>query len=34
MRLRELMKLPPDRMTIAQVGRAFELGKGLVGARS
>lgn len=34
MRLRELMKLPPERMTIAQVGRAFELGKGLVGARS
>lgn len=34
MRLRELMKLPPERMTIAQVGRAFELGKGLVGPRS
>lgn len=34
MRLRELMKLPAERMTIAQVGRAFELGKGLVGPRA
>jgi 7,8-dihydropterin-6-yl-methyl-4-(beta-D-ribofuranosyl)aminobenzene 5'-phosphate synthase len=33
-RLRELMKLPPERMTIAQVGRRFESGKGILGARS
>ena len=34
MRLRQLMGLPADRMTIAQVGRRFELGKGIVGGRS
>jgi 7,8-dihydropterin-6-yl-methyl-4-(beta-D-ribofuranosyl)aminobenzene 5'-phosphate synthase len=33
-RLRELMKLPPERMTIAQVGRVFEAGKGIRGGRS
>jgi 7,8-dihydropterin-6-yl-methyl-4-(beta-D-ribofuranosyl)aminobenzene 5'-phosphate synthase len=34
MRLRELMKLPADRMTIAQVGRRFELGRGITGGRA
>lgn len=34
MRLRQLMGLGADRMTIAQVGRRFELGKGIVGGRS
>jgi len=33
-RLRELLKLPPERMTIAQVGRVFESGKGIRGGRS
>jgi 7,8-dihydropterin-6-yl-methyl-4-(beta-D-ribofuranosyl)aminobenzene 5'-phosphate synthase len=33
-RLRELMKLPPERMTIGQVGRVFESGKGIRGGRS
>jgi len=33
-RLRELMKLPAERMTIAQVGRVFESGKGIRGGRS
>ncbi|HEU0122491.1 MAG TPA: MBL fold metallo-hydrolase [Bryobacteraceae bacterium] len=33
-RLRELLRLPPERMTIAQVGRRFESGKGITGARS
>lgn len=33
-RLRELMKLPRERMTIAQVGRRFESGKGILGGRS
>lgn len=33
-RLRELMKLPRERMTIAQVGRKWEAGRGITGARS
>lgn len=33
-RLRELLKLPAERMTIAQVGRVFESGKGIRGGRS
>lgn len=33
-RLRELLRLPADKMTIAQVGRRFELGAGIVGGRS
>ena len=33
-RLRELLRLPKERMTIAQVGRRFEAGKGIVGGRS
>jgi 7,8-dihydropterin-6-yl-methyl-4-(beta-D-ribofuranosyl)aminobenzene 5'-phosphate synthase len=33
-RLRELMKLPAERMTIAQVGRKFEFGAGFVGGRA
>jgi len=32
--LRELLRIPPERMTIAQVGRRFEAGKGLLGPRS
>lgn len=32
--LRQLIKLPKERMTIAQVGRRFELGKGILGGRS
>ena len=34
LRLRELMRLPPERMTIAQVGRRFESGKGILGGRA
>lgn len=33
-RLRELLQIPRERMTIAQVGRVFELGKGIVGGRA
>ena len=33
-RLRELLKLPPERMTVAQVGRRFEIGKGISRERS
>ncbi len=33
-RLRELLKLPPERMTVAQVGRRFESGKGISRERS
>jgi len=33
-RLRELLKLPPERMTIAQVGRRFESGRGISIGRS
>lgn len=32
--LRELLRLPRERMTIAQVGRRFEAGKGILGGRS
>lgn len=34
LRLRELLKLPPERMTVAQVGRRFESGKGISRERS
>jgi 7,8-dihydropterin-6-yl-methyl-4-(beta-D-ribofuranosyl)aminobenzene 5'-phosphate synthase len=32
-RLRQLLGLPADRMAVAQVGRRFELGKGILGSR-
>ena len=33
-RLRELLKLPPERMMIAQAGRRFESGRGISRERS
>lgn len=33
-RLRELLRIPPERMTMGQVGRRFEAGKGILGPRA